>query len=90
MVEETAEVEFLFSSRPTTQLQQRSPTGLQPGVKECEAEALKTLSAAINSKREKNSSGKSSGERAKKLFDHAINLCPKHPKVLVRRLTYFA
>ena len=40
---------------------------------ECEAEAMKSVQAADNSK---------SAERASKLYKHAVALCPRHPKIL--------
>ena len=40
---------------------------------ECEAEAMKSVQAAANSK---------SAERSSKLYKHAVALCPKHPKIL--------
>ncbi len=43
---------------------------------ECEAEALKSVSAAEAGRGRKNGP-----ERALKLFRHAVALCPKHPKV---------
>ncbi len=59
-----------------TELQRKKPSHVQ-NYKDCEAEALQTLHAALNSK------GRHGVERAKKLFDHAVNLCPNHPRVLV-------
>ncbi len=59
-----------------TQLQRKKPSQVQ-SYKECEVEALQALQAAINSR------GRHGVERAQKLFDHAISICPNHPRVLV-------
>ena len=60
------------SERPTTQLQKQKSRE----VSECTAEAFKSLEAAMSSQKKKQKA------RALKLFKHAFNLCPKHPKVL--------
>jgi Tfp pilus assembly protein PilF len=41
-----------------------------------EAEALSSLTAAITLQKKGNK------EKARKLFRHALALCPKHPKIL--------
>ena len=62
-------------SRGSTQLEeQRSHELLSASSwSECEAEAMKSVQAAANSK---------SAERASKLYKHALALCPRHPKIL--------
>ncbi len=62
-----------FQSFSTKELRKRESSQLQT-YRECEPEALKALGAARKSK---------TPEKARRLYEHALSLCPKHPKVLV-------
>ena len=67
--------------QPGVLTKKRPSQVVKKGAQECEAEALKSLAAAsIKAGGEKKSA--KSQERAKKLFQHALNLCPHHPAVL--------
>lgn len=69
---------FVFGDRPQTQVEKPKSRDVSHGSTECEAtEALQTVSAAVNSMSNK------AINRAKKLFKHALVLCPKHPKVIL-------
>jgi len=79
------------NTRPQTELQKRPQSQVQ-SYRECEAEALKTLTVALNTKwdkqggkgdEQKSRRHQSLVDRARKLFDHAVNLCPSHPRVLL-------
>jgi Fic family protein len=67
----------VFSQKPTytTELQKPTSHEVTPSGKytDCEAEAMKSMQAAMNSK---------SVDRATKLYMHAMALCPKNPKIL--------
>ncbi len=62
-----------FHSFSTKQIKAKDASEVQT-YKECEKEAVKTVQAALRSK---------STDKARRLFNHAISVCPDHPVVLV-------
>ncbi len=66
---------------PYTSVERRRPSQVR-SYRECEAEALQTLHAAVAAA--SSAHGSRGKQRAARLFEHAAALCPNHPRVLLR------